>query len=85
MTEQARIVVGADGRHSLVAKAVQPERYNENRALRRLLHVLEWVAGECIDDYIRAETTGWAAFPTHDGLTRVVVGRPHARVRGVPQ
>ena len=33
VTEQARVVVGADGRHSLVAKAVQPERYNEVQPL----------------------------------------------------
>src|SRR5688572_17064912 len=29
VTERARVVVGADGKHSLVAKAVQPERYHE--------------------------------------------------------
>src|SRR3954470_8443588 len=28
VTESARVVVGADGRHSLVAKAVQAEQYN---------------------------------------------------------
>ena len=31
--ESARVVVGADGRHSLVAKTVQPERYDEKPAL----------------------------------------------------
>jgi 2-polyprenyl-6-methoxyphenol hydroxylase-like FAD-dependent oxidoreductase len=31
MTENARVVIGADGRHSLVARTVQPERYNERR------------------------------------------------------
>jgi 2-polyprenyl-6-methoxyphenol hydroxylase-like FAD-dependent oxidoreductase len=29
VTERARVVVGADGRHSLVARAVRPERYHE--------------------------------------------------------
>ena len=29
VTERARVVVGADGRHSLVARAVRPEQYNE--------------------------------------------------------
>ena len=33
VTERARVVIGADGKHSLVAKAVQPERYNETPAL----------------------------------------------------
>jgi len=28
-TERARVVIGADGRNSLVAKAVRPEQYNE--------------------------------------------------------
>ena len=29
VTERAGVVIGADGRHSLVAKTVQPEQYNE--------------------------------------------------------
>src|SRR5688572_11549424 len=33
VTERARVVVGADGRHSHVAKAVQPEHYNEKPPL----------------------------------------------------
>ena len=32
VTERARVVIGADGKHSLVAKAVQPEQYNERRS-----------------------------------------------------
>ena len=33
VTERARVVVGADGRHSQVAKAVEPEQYNEKPPL----------------------------------------------------
>ena len=33
MTERARVVIGADGRNSSVAKAVQPEQYNEKPAV----------------------------------------------------
>ena len=33
VTEHANVVVGADGRNSLVAKAVQPEQYNERPAV----------------------------------------------------
>src|SRR3954462_6628787 len=29
VTERARVVIGADGRHSLMAKTVQPEQYEE--------------------------------------------------------
>ena len=42
VTERAAVVVGADGRYSLVAKAVGPEQYNEKAAdPLRLLRVLE--------------------------------------------
>ena len=33
VTERARVVVGADGRHSLVARAVRPEQYHEKPQL----------------------------------------------------
>ena len=33
VTEHARVVVGADGRHSLVARTVQPEQYHEQPPL----------------------------------------------------
>jgi flavin-dependent dehydrogenase len=36
VTERARVVVGADGRHSLVAKAVRPDRYAEVRSFAPL-------------------------------------------------
>src|SRR5688500_2774522 len=33
LTERAKVVIGADGRHSLVAKAVHPEQYQEKPQL----------------------------------------------------
>src|SRR5262245_6311912 len=33
VTEHARVVIGADGRHSLVAEVVRPEQYNEKPKL----------------------------------------------------
>jgi len=42
-TEHARVVIGADGRHSLVAQAVSPSP-REAAAACRLLRVLEWTA-----------------------------------------
>jgi flavin-dependent dehydrogenase len=80
VTERARVVVGADGRHSLVAKAVRPERYNE-APLLAVAYYAYW-SGMPVDgfeNYIRAEDDrGWAAIPTHDGLTCVVQGWPQS-------
>ena len=42
VTERARVVIGADGRFSLVAGTVRPEQYQREAAVaRRLLHLLE--------------------------------------------
>ena len=42
VTEHARVVIGADGRHSLVAQAVDPEQYHEKPPLlAALLRLLE--------------------------------------------
>jgi 2-polyprenyl-6-methoxyphenol hydroxylase-like FAD-dependent oxidoreductase len=81
VTERARVVVGADGRHSLVAKTVQPERYNEVPA-RAPSYYAYW-SGLPVDGYevyIRAEDDrGWVAVPTHDDLTCVVQGWPQSQ------
>jgi 2-polyprenyl-6-methoxyphenol hydroxylase-like FAD-dependent oxidoreductase len=78
MTENARVVIGADGRHSLVARTVQPERYNERRS-HLAMYYAYWsdlpTAG--FDTTVRAEhRRGWAATPTHDDLTVVPFGWP---------
>jgi 2-polyprenyl-6-methoxyphenol hydroxylase-like FAD-dependent oxidoreductase len=78
VTERARVVVGADGKHSLVEKAVQPERYNESPVLTPAYYAY-WsdLPTDAFDTYIRAEHgRGWAALPTHDDLTCVVQGWP---------
>jgi 2-polyprenyl-6-methoxyphenol hydroxylase-like FAD-dependent oxidoreductase len=76
-TERAAVVVGADGRHSLVAAAVRPEQYNEKPALLAAYYTY-WsglpMAGR-FETYIRAQR-GFAAAPTHDGLTLTVGGWP---------
>jgi flavin-dependent dehydrogenase len=80
VTERAQVVVGADGRHSLVAKAVQPERYNEVPAMTPAYYAY-WsgLPVKGFENYIRAESgRGWAAIPTHDGLTCVVQGTPQS-------
>ncbi len=80
VTERARVVIGADGKHSLVAKAVQPERYNEMPPLAPSYYAY-WsgLPTDGFEIYIRAESgRGWAAIPTHDDLTCVVQGWPQS-------
>ena len=78
VTERARVVIGADGRHSLVAKTVQPEQYNERRS-HLAMYYAYWsgLPSSGFETTIRAENRrGWAAIPTHDDLTVVPFGWP---------
>jgi 2-polyprenyl-6-methoxyphenol hydroxylase-like FAD-dependent oxidoreductase len=79
VTETARVVVGADGRHSLVARAVRPEQYHEKPPL--LAAYYTYWSGLPMDgrfeNYIRPDR-GFAAWPTHDDLTLVIGGWPFA-------
>jgi 2-polyprenyl-6-methoxyphenol hydroxylase-like FAD-dependent oxidoreductase len=80
VVERARIVIGADGRHSMVAKAVTPEHYNE-RPEYVCAYYAYWSGVPMhgrFEMYVR-EDHGFAAFPTHDGLTLVVGGWPRAQ------
>ena len=78
VSEHAQVVVGADGLHSLVAKTVQPEQYNEKPPL--LCGYYSYWSNLPTDghfeNHIRPDR-GWAAFPTNDDLTLVVVGWPY--------
>ena len=78
VVERARVVIGADGRNSHVAKAVGPEQYHDKPMLMWAYYTY-W-SGLPIDSFsttVRPDR-GWAAFPTNDGLTLVVVGWPNA-------
>lgn len=77
VTERARVVVGADGRHSLVAQAVQPEQYNEKPPLLAAYYSYysDLPMGDTFEIYVR-DRRGWAAASTNDGLTLVVGGWP---------
>ena len=79
VTERSRVVVGADGRYSLVADAVRPAQYNERPQLLAAYYTY-WsdlpIDGR-FETYIRPHR-GFAAAPTHDGLTLTVGGWPHA-------
>ena len=79
VSERARVVIGADGKNSLVAKTVRAEQYNEAPPLTPSYYTY-WsdLPTESFENYIRAENNrGWGALPTHDGLTCVVMGWPH--------
>jgi 2-polyprenyl-6-methoxyphenol hydroxylase-like FAD-dependent oxidoreductase len=79
VTERASVVVGADGRTSLVASAVRPEQYDERPPI--LVGYYTYWSGLPMDgrfeNYSRLHR-GFAAAPTHDGLTLVIAGWPHA-------
>ena len=81
VTEQARVVVGADGRHSSVARAVAPERYHERPPL--LCGYYSYWSGLPMDGrfetWVRPDRS-WAAWPTHDDLTLVIGGWPYAEL-----
>jgi 2-polyprenyl-6-methoxyphenol hydroxylase-like FAD-dependent oxidoreductase len=80
-TERAAVVVGADGRHSLVARAVRPEQYRERPPL--LAGYYAYWSGLPMDgrfeSYTR-EDRGFAAWPTNDGWTLVIGGWPYAEL-----
>ena len=77
VTEHARVVIGADGRHSLVADAAGAEEYHEKQQLQ-VSYYTYW-SGLPMNG--RFETVirpglGFAAWPTNDDLTLVIAGRP---------
>ena len=79
VTERARVVIGADGRHSLVARAVRPEQYHKKPQL--LAGYYTYWSGLPMEGrfetYIRPDR-GFGAWPTNDDLTVVIAGWPFA-------
>ncbi|MGH9282566.1 MAG: NAD(P)/FAD-dependent oxidoreductase, partial [Acidimicrobiales bacterium] len=78
VTERARVVVGADGLRSFVARSVRAEAYNE-RPPQLCGYYGYWSDlpnDGRFETYIRDER-GFAAAPTNDGLTLVVAGWPY--------
>lgn len=77
MTERAPVVVGADGRNSIVAETVRAEKYNERPPLLGIYYAY-WsglpMRGR-FETYIR-ERRGYAVAETNDGLTMIVCGWP---------
>jgi 2-polyprenyl-6-methoxyphenol hydroxylase-like FAD-dependent oxidoreductase len=79
ITERAVVVVGADGRNSVVAERIRPQKYNDRPPL--LAPYYSYWSGLPMEGrfetYIRPNR-GFAAAPTNDGLTVVIVGWPYA-------
>jgi 2-polyprenyl-6-methoxyphenol hydroxylase-like FAD-dependent oxidoreductase len=80
VTEHARVVVGADGLHSIVAKGVSAEQYHETAPLQAGYYTY-WSGlpmNGRFEAYDRAPGRAWAAWPTNDDLTLVVLSWPMA-------
>ena len=81
VTERARLVVGADGRHSLVAKAVNASAYRETASLTCAYYTY-WsgVPLEGGEMYGRPRRVV-GAWPTNDGLVMTYVAAPAAEFK----
>ncbi len=79
-TITARAVIGADGRNSVVAKAVQPAVYEEHPPLT-VGYYSYWsnLPTDTFEAYSRPGR-GWAVCPTNDDLTLVIGGWPYAEL-----
>jgi flavin-dependent dehydrogenase len=81
VTDHAEVVVGADGRHSGVARVVRPGQYHEKPQLLCGYYAY-WSGlptGGRFEAYIRPDRA-FAAWPTHDDLTVVIGGWPFAEL-----
>ncbi len=82
--ERAAVVVGADGRNSVVAEAVRAERYHERPPIL-VIYYAYWsglpTSGR-FETYVRP-FRGCATAPTHDGLTMIVAGWPVSEMSAV--
>jgi flavin-dependent dehydrogenase len=76
VTEQARIVIGADGQHSFVARTVQASTYNEHPALE-CAYYSYWsgVPVNGTELYLR-ERRAVLALPTNDELVLLLAAWP---------
>jgi len=79
--ERARIVIGADGRTSHVAKAVAGQPYDVKPKLQYGFYTyFSNLPVDGLENYIRPGR-GFGCAPTNDGLTMVVAGWPYAQAR----
>jgi flavin-dependent dehydrogenase len=75
---RARVVIGADGRNSHIAKAVGAEQYHDKPKLQYGYYTFfRGLPTDGMETIIRPQRA-WAAIPTNDDLTLVVMGWPTA-------
>jgi 2-polyprenyl-6-methoxyphenol hydroxylase-like FAD-dependent oxidoreductase len=77
--ERAKMVIGADGVHSLVAKAVRAREYDVQPPLTT--NYYSYYSGfdaADLEEYLR-DYQAVGCFPTHDGLTLIAVLWPSSR------
>jgi flavin-dependent dehydrogenase len=79
VVERARVVIGADGRNSRVARTVEPEHYNEKPVLEKAFYTF-W-SGLPVDGFntVLRGDRAFAAIPAHHDLTLLLVGCPAAQ------
>jgi len=79
VVQRARVVIGADGHNSRVARAVDADRYHEKPVLENAFYTF-WsdLPVDGMVTTIRGDR-GFAAIPTNDDLTLVLVGCPYAQ------
>jgi flavin-dependent dehydrogenase len=83
MIERSRVVIGADGAHSRVARAVSAASYHEKPVLS-VAYYSYW-SGFPVDSsgWVVRPGQGFAAFPTNDGLTMLLAAWPCAEFQSV--
>ena len=81
--ERARVVIGADGVHSLVAKGVRALEYDAKPPLATYYYsYYSGFEAEDLEQHVR-DYYGAACFPTHDGLTLLAAVWPSSRFEEV--
>jgi len=79
--DRARIVIGADGRNSHVAKAVGASEYNTKPRLQySYFTYFSGLPTDKLENFIRPDR-GFGVAPTNDGQTMVVAGWPYAEAQ----
>jgi 2-polyprenyl-6-methoxyphenol hydroxylase-like FAD-dependent oxidoreductase len=77
VSEQARVVIGADGVHSLVARVVKPEEYQVRPAMS-CGYYSYWSGVDLDRPHLFFRDRLFLGFPTNDGLTCIGAQWPNA-------